>query len=64
MVSPEVQAALPESMYVFPVVDGVKLPADWARYAVQPTDPYAVAPADIAAHRDEWLRDWSDITSR
>ncbi len=26
----EVQAALPTSMYVFPVVDGVELPADWA----------------------------------
>ncbi|GAA2148518.1 thiamine ABC transporter substrate-binding protein [Nocardioides koreensis] len=64
MDSPEVQAALPESMYVFPVVDGVKLPSDWARYAVQPTDSYAVDPADVAAHRDEWLRDWSDITSR
>jgi thiamine transport system substrate-binding protein len=62
--TPEVQAALPESMYVFPVVDGVKLPSDWAKFAVQPTKPYAVDPADIAAHRDEWLRDWSDITSR
>jgi thiamine transport system substrate-binding protein len=64
LLSEEVQAALPESMYVFPVADGVKLPADWARYAEQPTDPYAVDPADVAAHRDEWLRDWSDITSR
>jgi thiamine transport system substrate-binding protein len=62
--SPEVQAALPESMYVFPVADGVQLPADWARYAEQPTDPYSVDPADVAAHRDEWLRDWSDVTSR
>ncbi|MFC4783200.1 thiamine ABC transporter substrate-binding protein [Nocardioides sp. MAHUQ-72] len=64
MDSPEVQAALPESMYVFPDADGVKLPAEWAKFAVQPTDPYAVDPADIAANRDDWLRDWSDITSR
>lgn len=62
--SPEVQAALPESMYVFPVADGVELPADWARYAEQPSDPYTVDPADVDAHRDEWLRTWSDITSR
>ena len=62
--SPEVQAALPESMYVFPVIDGIDLPADWASYAVQPSEPYAVDPADVAANRDDWLREWSDVTTR
>ena len=64
MLNPEVQAALPESMYVFPVVDGTSLPADWASYATQPDQPYSVDPADVAAHRDEWLREWSDVTSQ
>jgi thiamine transport system substrate-binding protein len=64
LLSDGVQAALPESMYVFPVVHGVDLPADWASYAEQPADPYAVDPADVAEHRDEWLREWSDVTSR
>ncbi len=62
--TPEVQAALPESMYVFPVVDGTDLPADWARYAERPAQPYTVDPAEIAANRDDWLREWSDVTSR
>ncbi|GAA4684659.1 thiamine ABC transporter substrate-binding protein [Nocardioides nanhaiensis] len=62
--SPEVQAALPESMYVFPVVDGVELPADWARFAERPTDPYEVDPAEVAANRDDWLREWTDVTTR
>jgi len=62
--SKQVQAALPTSMYVFPVVDGVPLPKQWAKFAVQPDHPYAVAPADIAAHRADWLREWSDVTSR
>ena len=62
--SEQAQAALPRSMYVFPVVDGVQLPSEWARFAVQPDHPYAVDPADIAAHRATWLQDWSDITSR
>ena len=35
----DVQAALPTSMYVYPVSDDVEVPADWARYAAQPTDP-------------------------
>ena len=51
-------------MYVFPVDSSVQLPAEWAKFAKQPTDPFAVDPADIAEHRDEWLRTWSDITSR
>jgi len=64
LLTPEVQAALPDSMYVFPVDSSVELPAEWARFAKQPTEPFAVDPADIAEHRDEWLRTWSDVTSR
>jgi thiamine transport system substrate-binding protein len=64
LVSPEVQAALPTSMYVFPVADGVELPPEWAKYAEQPTDPYEVDPAEVSANRETWLREWSDVTSR
>lgn len=64
LLSPEVQAALPESMYVFPVDASVELPAEWAEFAQQPTDPLEVDPAEIAANRDDWLREWSDVTSR
>ena len=64
LLSPQVQAALPDSMYVFPVDPTVDLPTAWAEFAQQPTDPWEVDPAAIDAHRDEWLRDWSDVTSR
>jgi thiamine transport system substrate-binding protein len=64
LLTAEVQAALPESMYVFPVRDDVELPADWARFAQQPRSPYTVDPAEISANRDAWLREWSDVTSR
>lgn len=64
LLSPEVQAALPESMYVFPVDASVELPKEWATFAKQPTDPATVDPATISEHRDDWLREWSDITSR
>ena len=64
LLSPEVQAALPTSMYVFPVDADTTLPAEWASYAVQPDDPFSLDPADIAEHRDEWLTTWSDVTSR
>jgi thiamine transport system substrate-binding protein len=64
LLSPDVQKALPDAMYVFPVRRGTPLPAAWAKFAVQPRHPYAVSPADISAHRDTWLREWSDIVSR
>ena len=60
----DVQAALPESMYVFPVRDGIALPPDWEAYAEQPSDPYVLDPAEIAAGRDGWLEQWRDISTR
>jgi thiamine transport system substrate-binding protein len=64
LLSPDVQAALPDSMYVFPVASDAPLPQDWAKFAKQPTTPYDVDPASISEHRDDWLREWSDVTSR
>jgi thiamine transport system substrate-binding protein len=64
LLSPTVQKALPDSMYVFPVRRGTPLPPTWSKYAVQPQHPSTVSPADITAHRDAWLRQWSDIVSR
>jgi thiamine transport system substrate-binding protein len=64
LLSPDVQAAVPESMYVFPVAADTPLPKDWARFAEQPETPYEVDPAAISEQRDDWLREWSDVTSR
>ncbi len=61
---PEVQQALPESMYVFPVRDGIELPAEWATFARQPTDPATLDPAEIAANRSDWLTTWTEVTTR
>jgi thiamine transport system substrate-binding protein len=60
----QVQSALPESMFVFPVRGDVALPGDWARFAKQPTAPLVVDPAEIAARRDEWLTTWDEVTTR
>ncbi len=64
LLSDPVQAALPESNYVFPVVDSVELPEEWARYAEQPSAPYEVDPAEIADNREAWLEEWRDVTTR
>ncbi len=64
LLSDEVQSALPESMYVFPVMPDATVPADWAEFAPQPTDPYEVSPEEIAANREQWLTEWTDVVSR
>jgi thiamine transport system substrate-binding protein len=64
LLGPAVQRALPDAMYVYPVRQGTPLPPAWSEFAVQPSHPYSVSPADISAHRDTWLREWSDIVSR
>jgi thiamine transport system substrate-binding protein len=51
-------------MFVYPVRDGVKLPAEWARFAEQPADPYALDPAQVASERDDWLAEWRDLATR
>ncbi|CAN5477799.1 thiamine ABC transporter substrate-binding protein [soil metagenome] len=64
LLGPAVQGALPESMYVFPVLDGTALPADWAAHAERPTDPYSLDPAEIGANREDWLLEWNDLITR
>ena len=64
LLSREVQAELPTSMYVFGVRDDVDLPEDWARFAEQPEDPATLDPAEIASNREKWLTEWTDVTTR
>jgi thiamine transport system substrate-binding protein len=64
LLSPEVQAALPSSMYVFPVVDGVELPAEWAEFTERPEETEEVDPARIAEERQGWIEEWNEIISR
>jgi thiamine transport system substrate-binding protein len=63
LLSEDVQAALPTSMYVFPVRDGVALPSDWETYAKRPSQPWQVDPTEIADHREAWLEQWRDLAS-
>lgn len=64
LLSPEVQAALPPSMYVFPVADGVELPAEWAKFAKRPGSTEEVDPSEIADQRQAWLEEWTEIVSK
>ena len=54
------QADMPGQMYVFPARTDVKVPDAWAKFAVLPKKPLSVTPADIAANRDKWIKQWND----
>jgi thiamine transport system substrate-binding protein len=61
LLSDEVQADIPGSMYMYPVSDAVELPAEWAQWAPLSDAPQEVPLADIAEHRDDWVRRWTDL---
>ncbi len=60
LLSPEVQAAIPESMYVFPVDSSVELPEQWARFAPLAPEPFEVDQRAITENRDDWIQAWTD----
>ena len=64
MLGRDFQKALPDNMYVYPVVRSVGLPADWAKFAVVSPKPYRLPAEQVRSHLDGWLRDWRDVTSR
>ncbi len=61
LLSDDFQAALPESMYVYPVSTQVTVPDDWAQYAPLSDHPWILNPDTIADNVEEWMRQWTDI---
>ena len=60
----EVQADVPLSMFVFPVRADVELPELFVEHAATPEDVYEMPAADIGAHREEWIDQWTDLVLR
>ncbi|MDT9594689.1 thiamine ABC transporter substrate-binding protein [Nocardioides zeae] len=61
LLSEDVQAALPDSMYVYPVRDDVELPEAWAEFAPLPEETLSLPADEIAANREEWIGQWRDL---
>lgn len=64
LLSEEVQADVPLSMFVYPVREGIELPAEFVDHAVAPDSVAELDPADIDAHREEWINTWTDLVVR
>lgn len=63
LLSDEVQAAIPDAMYVYPVSSQVELPELWAKWAAVAPHPLTMDPARIEAQRQTWVREWADIAT-
>ncbi len=61
LLSPEVQADIPDTMYMYPVLDGIELPQAWADHAPASGQPHTVDPETISANRDRWIETWTQI---
>ncbi|MDO5057925.1 MAG: thiamine ABC transporter substrate-binding protein [Lautropia sp.] len=61
LLSPEVQAAIPEAMYVHPVDERVPLPAAWQQHARLAAHPVLPDAAQVAQQRRAWLKQWQAL---
>ncbi|MFB8178738.1 thiamine ABC transporter substrate binding subunit [Streptomyces sp. NPDC055966] len=61
LVSKEFQEDMPLNMYVYPVLKGAKVPAEFTAYGPAAQHPETMAPGTIAANRDQWVKAWTSL---
>ncbi|WP_432137932.1 thiamine ABC transporter substrate-binding protein [Streptomyces sp. bgisy154] len=55
------QEDMPLNMFVYPVVEGAAVPAEFTRYGPAAEKPLTMAPGKIAADRDQWVKSWTSL---
>lgn len=61
LVSRKFQEDMPLNMFVYPVVEGARVPAAFTRFGPQAKDPQTMSPQNIAEHRDQWVKSWTSL---
>jgi thiamine transport system substrate-binding protein len=64
MLSAPFQEDMPQQMFVFPVNPQARLGEVFTKFLPTPEQTAVVAPQDIAAHRQAWLKAWTDKVLR
>lgn len=64
LVSPQVQADIPLSMFVYPALKGVPLPEEFVLFAPRPDKPLSLEFDVIADNRQEWVEQWTQVVLR
>lgn len=58
------QADIPLQMWVYPARQGAPLPEVFTKHAAVPTDAVTLAPDQIEAGRENWIKAWTDVMLR
>jgi len=61
MLNERFQKDVPLQMFVYPVNPDADLPDEFKKYAQAPSRPATLAPEEIAANRDRWIQEWTDV---
>ena len=64
MLSSEFQADIPLKMFVFPANRNATVPEVFTANAAAVPSPIVLDPATIAANRDAWVQEWTDVVLR
>ncbi|MFF7137565.1 thiamine ABC transporter substrate binding subunit [Streptomyces sp. NPDC008196] len=64
LLTKEFQQDMPLNMFVYPVVEGAAVPAEFTEYGPQAKDPETMDPAKIADNRDDWVKSWTSLVLR
>lgn len=62
LLSPAVQKAIPDNMYMYPVDSTVQLPAAF-NFAPAPTKSLLLPAAEVTKNQEQWTKDWTQIFS-
>ena len=63
LVSKDFQTAIPETNWMYPVIDGAT-PDAFATSAPQPEKSLLLPSDDVAAHRSAWIKEWLDAVGQ
>jgi thiamine transport system substrate-binding protein len=64
MLTPQFQQDIPLNMFVFPARPGLDLPDVFVEHSAMVDQPLLLSPADVAANRERWLEEWTDVVLR
>jgi thiamine transport system substrate-binding protein len=64
LLSTTFQEDMPLQMFVFPVNPQAKLPLEFEQYVTIPDGVAKISPEEIAANRDLWIEQWTEVMLR
>jgi len=64
MLGKQFQEDMPLQMFVYPVNPNAMLPEEFTKYSQAPQQTATLSPDEIAANRDKWIQEWTDVVMK